>query len=125
MHVDQIATLSLWLNNLPPSKTVRVYLSPIRALAMVAGKITDPSITVNGEPLTFLTEIGSSTYLELESASACPVYGLKGDLIYNVPRKGTLPTLRSGRNELTLSSSTQSQRSVRARVFVFLQGDPL
>ena len=63
----QISSLGLWYTNLPQGKKVTCYLSPIKALPLVATKLINPSVRVGDAQLTFPVEIDSGCYLEFQS----------------------------------------------------------
>lgn len=122
---SQVQTLSLWLNNLPPKDNVTCYLSPIRALPVVSGKLRNPSVTVNGQTVTFPVEIESGQVLEFRSATDCVVYGHQGEELARVQPQGDVPLLESGENEVKLSCANDAGPNPRANVSVITQGDPV
>ena len=121
----QIETLGLWYNNLPPGKQATCYLSPIKAMPLVASKLTNPILTINGQAVTFPVEIPSGHYLELIEAGNCKLYGPNGELVREVTPQGAIPTLKPGENEIVFQAQTPQNLSPRARVTLTTLGQPI
>jgi len=121
---DQIATLSIWYNNLPPGKTVKTYISPIKALPLEDKKLTNPTVTVGGKTLTFPVEIESGFYLEFNSISDCKLYNRAGAMVGEVKPVGDVPTIGRGENEVELRVTAEGA-TPRAFVTVITEGEPL
>lgn len=126
-HVDykNIASLSLWYNNLPEDQTVECYLSPIKALPLKNVKLGNPAITVGGKTIAFPVEIESGYYLEFRSMSDCKLFGPKGELLCEVKPEGALPILESGDNQVEFTCEVPGDVSARANVTVISEGEPL
>ena len=103
VQFENVDKLQIWYNNLPAGKEVNCLISNIKALPMVPVKITDPSISLNGQTITFKTEIGSGMYMEFYSADNCKLYGPKGEFLEDVKLSGTIPVMKSGENVLSFS----------------------
>ncbi len=121
----QISSLGLWYTNLPQGKQVSCFLSPIKALPLVATKVINPSVCVGDAQLTFPVEIDSGCYLEFNSLDDCRLYGPQGELMRTVRPAGSVPQLATGEN--TLDFRCDAPPGVRARAFVTVitQGQPL
>ncbi len=121
----QIETLGLWYNNLPTGKQTTCYLSPIKAMPLVASKLINPTLTINGQAVTFPVEIPSGHYLELDEAGKCNLYGPNGELVREVAPQGTIPTMKSGENEIVFQAQTPQNLSPRTRVTLTTLGQPI
>ncbi len=120
-----IDTLSVWCNNVPPGKSVRCALSPIRALPAFDTKVINPSISVAGRTITFPVTIETGSYLELRSPGECRLYGRQGERLTDVKPQGEAPDLSPGENTIEFRAIAPGTLSVRARVTVITQGDGL
>ena len=118
VNYGQVGTLSLWYNNLPLSQQVKCYLSPIKALPLVKGKLINPKVTIAGKTITFPVELEPGSYLEFRSASDCKVFGPKGELLSEVKPLGEAPTIDPGDNEVRFECDSPAGVSIRAWVTV-------
>jgi len=121
----EVEKVSLWYNNLPPGKTVTTYLSPIKALPLLAEKLVNPNITIGGKTVTFPVEIESGQYVEFRSMTDCKLYGQKGELIAEITPQGETPMLAAGENAIEFNCTTPSNTSARTYVTVIGKGEPL
>lgn len=121
---DQIATLSIWYNNLPPGKTVKTYISPIKAIPLQTGKLKNPAITIGGKTITFPVELESGSYIEFNSMTDCKLYNKAGALIGEITPLGDVPTIAAGSNTISFKASSDGA-TPRAIVTVITQGEPL
>jgi hypothetical protein len=122
---DQIESLSLWYNNLPPGKTVTCYLSPIKAIPLTETKTINPAVTIAGKTIVFPVSIDTGCYLEFRSLLDCKLYGRKGELIRTVEPQGQPSILESGNNQIEFHCESSSEGNARANVTVITQGDQL
>ena len=125
VQFEKIEKLQLWYNNLPANKKVSTVLGPVKALAMVPGFIENPSVTIAGETVVFPVKMESGMYLEFLSADDCTLYGSKGELLAKVKPEGTIPNLKKGNNEISLSGKGTNEVNARMQVTVISEGDPL
>jgi hypothetical protein len=121
---DQVESLGLWLNNIPPQQKVTCYLSPIRALPLVKAKLRRPAVTVGSRTIVFLTEIESGSYLEYNSPADCKLYGPEGGLIAEVKSQGDAPVLEEGANQVIFTCDVAEGVNARAKATVITQDDP-
>ena len=122
---DQIESLSVWYNNLPPGKTVTCYLGPIKALPLVETKTINPAVTIAGKTIVFPVAIDTGCYLEFRSLSNCKLYGRKGELIRTVEPQGQPPILESGDNRIEFRCEAPGEANARASVTIITQSDQL
>ncbi|MBX7258545.1 MAG: hypothetical protein K1Y02_19445 [Candidatus Hydrogenedentes bacterium] len=120
-----VSTLSLWYNNLPKSKAVTCYISPIKALPTVDVTLKNPRLTVGGKTITFPVEITSGSYLEFASMDDCKLYGKNGELLSDVKPQGDLPTLAAGTNGIEFQCDSTGGPTPRARVTAITRGNVL
>ncbi len=125
VNFGKVEQLSLWYNNLPSGKPVTTYLSPIKALPLVNGKLVNPAITVGGKKVTFPVEIESGCYLEFNSMADCKLYGPQGALIREVKPEGEAPILERGDYAVSFDCGSLPGINPRARVTVISEGKPL
>jgi len=125
VNYEQVETLGLWYNNLPPGETVTCYLSPIKALSLVAANLQHPTLTLNGRTIVFPVEIESGSYLEFYPPADCKLYGPQGELIGSVDLQGEMPEIESGENQVEFTCPAQQGIQPRARVTLISRGAPL
>jgi hypothetical protein len=121
---SSVATLSIWYNNVPPNETVACYLSPIRAVPVLASKVQNPSVSIGGTTVTFPVDIQSGQFLEFCGADDCRLYGAKGEEIRKVEIVGNVPELQPGTNDIEFACQPQPGVNPRAYVTVITQGKP-
>ncbi len=102
VHWNAISSLSLWLNNVPHDGAASVYVSPIKALPMAKVKLVNPSLTINGQTITFPVELESGYYIEYNWPSGCRLYRPSGDVIREIRPEGSA-RLHQGINEVSFS----------------------
>jgi len=125
IRFENIESLSIWYNNLPPNKEIKCYISPVKALPMINITIKNPIVTVNDKSIMFPVEMKSGSYLEFYSMSDCKLYGPKGELLAEVKPEGEIPTLLNGTNEVVFSCDKITDANPRANVTVITSGDRL
>ncbi|TMV52326.1 hypothetical protein FE783_05135 [Paenibacillus mesophilus] len=100
-------------------------MKPIVALPHREQTLVNPTVTINGQSVTFMTELRSGTYLECSAEGECTVYDRKGSVIDTPAIAGEIPVVLSGNNELTITSSEASPYMKRAAVTLRLMGEYL
>lgn len=121
----EINKLQFWLNNIPANEEVAVWISPVKALAMVPEKMEDPSVILNGKKLTFNVTMESGMYLELFSADDCKLYSANGNLIQNVNITGQIPQLQSGKNRLDFECKNAGTVQPRVQITTITYSDTI
>ena len=122
---NNVDKLQIWYNNLPAGKPVTTLLGPIKALPMTPGKIDNPSIIIGGQKVVFPVSMESGMYLEFNSATDCKLYGPKGEFLKDVVITGSIPTLRSGNNDISFTCDGVEEVNKRVQVTVIGEGKPL
>jgi len=120
-----VESMSLWHNNLPQGQETRCVIGPIKALPMLACTVKNPAVMINGRTMVFPVEMSSGSYLELDAAGHCVLYGPKGERIADVSPKGSIPVLSPGENQIQFSSDVTQGPSSRVRLTIVSQGQPL
>lgn len=120
----QIESVNLWYGDLPAGGTT-CRLSPIKALPLLPCRLSNPSVSIGGETITFPVELESGQYLEFRSPDDCQVIGPKGDVVAKVTPTGAVPRLAAGDNTIRFAAQTLTGPHPRAAVTVISQGDPL
>lgn len=123
VNYGSVGAVSLWYNNLPSGEKVECFLSAVKALPLVKGKLKNPSINLNGSTITFPVELESNCYLEFTSMSDCKVYGPMGEVLAEVVPQGEVPTLKSGANRVRFNCESEPGVSARANVTVISQSE--
>jgi len=124
VRFDQIDSLGLWYNHLPPGKEVRCLVSPIKAIPLVPLKLTHPRVTIAGRTLVFPVEIPSGCYLEFFGPEDCTLYGPQGEVLSRVKPEGTVPTVEPGENLVAFQAEAGGLRP-RACVTLITRGSAL
>ncbi len=120
-----VSELSLWLNELPPGDSVRLLVSPVRALALPAGALADPSVSAGGRTIVFPTTLETGSYLEWRPGEPARLYGPDGAPLGEVAPTGEPPVVETGGTAVTVSCSSPAQPAPRARVTTITRGTPL
>ena len=121
----QVEFLSLWYNQLPTGKKVGCYVSPIKAIPLVKGKVQQPALKIGGKIITFPAAIETGSYLEFRSMTDSKLYGAKGEFLADVTPTGDIPTFASGENPVEFNCDTASENLARVRVTLISRGEPL
>lgn len=122
---DKIEKFQLWYNNLPSGKAVRTVIGPVKALPLVEKTISNPSITIGNNTITFPVTMKSGMYLEYFSNDNCKLYDSNGKVIQEVTVRGEVPILSAGTNEILLDCETSKDINPRIQVTVISEGLPL
>lgn len=122
---SQIASLNLYVNNVPPKETVTCLLSPIQALALQKVKLVKPRITIGDKSIVFPVSLESGCYLEFNSLADCKLYDPNGVLLQEVKPEGEVPTLAAGENPIAFACDAPAGYSARAVVTIITAGAPL
>jgi len=125
VQFNNIEKLQLWYNAIPAGKEVQCLIGSVKALPLVHQTIIDPSVTIGGEIITFLTKMESGMFLEFRSQKDCKLYGPKGEFIKDVQVKGNVPVLIPGDNVVSFSSQLPEKVSTRVQITVISEGNPL
>ena len=121
---SQVSSLSLWLNNLPPGKGVSCHVGSIKGLPLSKTVIRQPRVAINGKTILFPIHLETGSYLEMNSATDCKVFGPNGELMKEVKPETEVSSLEPAENRLTFSCEPMALNA-RARVTVFCEGVPL
>jgi len=120
-HIEQF---NVWVNNVPAGKRVSCLISPLRALPIVAAKLANPSVTINGKTVVFPVSLETGQYIEYYSADDCKLYGADGNFISDVRPTGDAPTLSPGKNDAAFSCDPPpGDLNARAIVTVISEGE--
>jgi len=118
INYGNVENLNIWVNNLPPNKSITCYLSPVKALPLVETKLVSPVVTVNGKTITFPVEIPTGSYLEFYNRENCKLYDKTGRLISDVRLEGDIPVLEAGNNEMEFKCGHENNINPRAKITV-------
>lgn len=124
VRFDQIESLSLWYNHLPPGKEVRCLVSPVKAIPLVPLKLVHPRVTIGGQTLVFPVEIPSGCYLEFLGPDDCTLYGPLGEVLGRVKAEGEVPTVGPGENRVSFQADAGHVRP-RAQVTIITRGEAI
>lgn len=99
-------------------------MEPVRILPERAVTLHDPTLTVNGQSVTFRTALKSGTYLEYDPESGkAQVFDLKGFLLDTPEVTGVKPFLNAGENTVTLTAGSTDGVAKRAALTVRTAGE--
>lgn len=125
IRFDAVSAVSVWCQNLPPGRTVKCRLGPIKALPMLPATLRHPALTVNGERITFPVELPSGSWLEYDGGGDFAVFGSKGEPQGRHRLQGAPPRLRVGENRFEVVCPSAPGPSSRAKVSIFTLGEDL
>jgi hypothetical protein len=92
---------------------------------MRACRVKNPTIEVNGTPMTFPVEMQSGSYLELGGTGDAVLYDSKGAQVATVKPHGQISTLLADENQVRFSCETGDGPTPRVKLTVISHGDPL
>jgi len=121
LQFPQVASLGVWLNDLPPGRPVVCHLDALRAVPLVSAKLTNPALTVGEAKVIFPCSIESGSYLEFHPPGPARLYGPSGESLGEVPPKGQIPTIQPGTNAIQFHGDAPA----RVRVTVITRGEPI
>lgn len=126
LDMTHISEVNFYLNNLPPSESAEVIVSPVMALVVQPAELKNPSLTVNGQRLTLPVTLKSGDFLELEPTGDCAHYDDKGDLLALVRPAAAAgwPALKSGENVVAFECKKPTGVSARAEITLSVFGTP-
>ncbi len=124
INFGMVNKVSVWLQNVPMHREVKVALGPIRAVPMQAISLKNPVLTVGGKKLTIRAEVPAGGWIEGRSPSGCQVYGPKGEPIGRATVEGEWPEVPHGPLDLTFACEAQ-EVPPRSRVVIFTTGDEI
>jgi len=125
VNYGNIQGLNMYMNNIPIGKTVGCYLSTVKALPLMKGRITNPAITVAGKTITFPVGLESGNYLEFHPPDDCPVYDALGEETARMTTAGQLPELQPGKNTIRFDCAAEAGTNWRGRITVITEGRPI
>ena len=103
-----------------------IRIRTLKLLPALETRLADPSLTVNGRTLTFLTTLRCLHYLEYDPAGSCTVYDYDGNVLEHPEVSGETVTL-SGcpQDTVTLNAKDLPLHESRAAVTIRLLGEAL
>lgn len=122
-----VSALHLFVNEVPAGGKMSCLISPIRMLPIVAIKIINPALELNGRKVFFPVTLPSGGYLEFDGHGEARVYDERGKLLQTLPAQGEVPELKAGANlvHFTCEPEVPSGVHPRVKVTVIAAGDPL
>jgi hypothetical protein len=117
---QQVASLGIWFNDLPPDRTVVCHLENVRAVPLVARKLVKPAVSIGEATVQFPCTLESGRTLEFMPPGPARLFGPDGALLGEVDPAGAIPTLQPGASAIRFRSDSP----VRARLTVMTRGRP-
>lgn len=125
VNFGSIDSFSVWLQNLPAHREVKVALGPIRAVPLRAAAVTNPKLTVAGKSIEFPVRLTAGSWIEANGPADCEVYGSKGESLGKVTPTGDWPMLGAGKNDFQFSCEASEAAGPRARIVTIANGEEL
>jgi hypothetical protein len=119
---NKVDTFNLYYNNLPTGERVTCFLSPIKMLPLQKITLSNPSIKIGGETITFPVKLESGSYIEFRSLSDCKVYDAEGNQVQEVKPLGSVPILEAGENNISFKCESAPGVHPRVTVTVIAEG---
>ncbi len=123
-HYANSRGIFLWFNQIPSPGSVECLLSPIKALPLLEQKIVNPTITVNGQNITFPVKMLPGQYLQCNDQEDCRLFDKNGDFLTNVTPSNPLPVLQTGNNDILFNCDPAPART-RAWINIFSKNPEL
>ena len=111
-----VASVALYLNEIPAGGTTDVAVAPVRALPVTKPVVAQAAVTVNGHSVPLPFPLAAGDYAELEDGFWTR-YSETGDTLARAPGPKTLP-LAAGANRCAFAGRTASGAPARAEVTV-------
>lgn len=115
LDLSKIEYLILYYNNLPAGKTVSCRIDEIRALRDPQ-VLRHPSLSLRGTRILFPVTLAPGERLVYRGPDDCAVYGPDGVRQRSVKPRGTMPTLKPGRNAIAFGVAPGSARTFSVQV---------
>jgi hypothetical protein len=125
IHFDAIESVSVWLQNLPPDRQIRLRLSPVSAVPMRPATISNTRLTVAGQTVELPVSLESGCWIEANGPDACEVFGPMGEPRGQVTPRGDWPLLPAGAVSVECRCEGGQDAAARARLTVFSHGEEL
>ncbi len=125
IHFEAVDAASIWLQNLPPGRSSKCRLGPIKALPMVYGTLPEVVLEINGSAFALPVTMTSGSFLELNGPGDCTIFGPQGERLGAVNPAGEWPVLRHGENQVRFKGHLDVHPAPRAKLTFFFQGEPL
>ena len=100
LNFQAIARVYVFLTNISPGTAVKARFSRLEALKEIPVMLKDPSLSVNGEKVTFPASLAADWYLELAGSGKARVFDPNGFSRGEVSPGGRVPTLRHGASRI-------------------------
>lgn len=120
-----IGSAGLWLQNLPPGRELQCRVRAVRAQPMLACRVVNPRLVLNGHAIELPVELKSGDWLEWVEDGRYGVQGPTGEVLAEGRGDELPPRLRAGTNTFELVFQTAADVPPRTRLTVFSQGTPL
>lgn len=121
-NYSQLSFLRITLNTDQPTG---IRLRSIKLLPYHPNVLKNPTVTINGTPITFHCELKPKTWLELRPDGSCEVLDFCGFTVERPEYTGGQPVLQAGENEISLSSEERPEHLKRAAVTLRVVGEPI
>lgn len=125
LDYGQVESLSLWYNNIPGNGKVACSVSAVKALPLVRGRLSNPTLSIGDMTMLFPVVVESGCYLEFRSTANCALHGPGGEMISKVEPVGDAPILEDDENQLRFTCDAPAGVTGRAKVTIITTGEPL
>ena len=119
---EDLSFLRITLNT---DKPTGIRLRTIKLLPYYENVLKNPTLTINGKPITFNCELKPKNWLELKADGSCEIIDYCGFTVERPTFTGELPVLKEGANEIVISSDEKVDHLKRAVVTLRVVGDPV
>lgn len=116
-----LESVSIWLQNLPADREVRVGLGPITAVPLLSVAVLNPRIRLGDRTVEFPVALASGSWIEANGPAECTVFGPKGESLGSVTPRGDWPEFSAGENRLAFEFNGEASPSARAKVTSFVR----
>lgn len=120
-----IARVYVFVTNLAPGAAVHARFGRLEALRESPLAVHNPSLSVNGESITFPVTLEPDWYLEYQGNGAARVFDANGHTKHTLHPKGPTPMLRQGSNPVRFFCDQGKNQGETVRVTLITQGEPL
>ena len=122
-NYDNVGRINIFLNEIPGNSSVTCYLSPVEALKDKPTTITNPTLSINGESMTFPITLHDEQYIEYWGTGKAKVYDLNNFLLSEIPPVGNAK-VKSGNNTISFKCDPE-HGNFRVKVSIITMGEAL
>ena len=121
----QVSRVYIFISNVPRGHSIKARFGWLKALRETGQFLQDPSLTVNGQLITFRARLETNWYLELAGAGTFRLFDADGFLKAHAVLAENPPIVREGLNQITFTCDRSVDPHDMAKITIEVRGSPL